>query len=158
MQRHYGESLAALPLLPSASRSLVDVGSGAGFPGLVLAAARPDLAVTLVEARQRKSTFLATAVRHAALSCRILNARVDLPLPPGLPEEIDLVTMRALKVNPAALTALAARMPPTGRLVLWLGADTPDLPAGFEPRASLALGGSARRRILAIDRTGTPPR
>src|SRR5438132_9440850 len=55
--RHFGESLAAVPHLPAAAGRLVDVGSGAGFPGLVLAAARPSWTVTLVEARERKWAF-----------------------------------------------------------------------------------------------------
>lgn len=76
LQRHYAESLAALPLLPpptkSAERSsppdLVDIGSGAGFPGWVLAAARPDLTAHLVEARERKWAFLQAATRRAQLA------------------------------------------------------------------------------------------
>ncbi|HUF78495.1 MAG TPA: RsmG family class I SAM-dependent methyltransferase, partial [Thermoanaerobaculia bacterium] len=43
VERHYGESLAGVPLLPAGARVLVDVGSGAGFPGFVLAAACPEL-------------------------------------------------------------------------------------------------------------------
>src|SRR5438270_1152392 len=70
LARHYGESLAALPLLPPGSRRGLDLGSGAGFPGLVLAAAVPELEMTLVEARERKWAFLSAAVRKAALSCR----------------------------------------------------------------------------------------
>src|SRR5436305_10950639 len=58
LARHYGESLAALPLLPAAARRGLDLGSGAGFPGLVLAAACPELKMTLVEARERKWAFL----------------------------------------------------------------------------------------------------
>ena len=46
--RHYGEALAALPLVPSSAQWGLDIGSGAGFPGLVLAAARPGLKMTLV--------------------------------------------------------------------------------------------------------------
>src|ERR1700686_4562734 len=56
--RHYGEALAALPLIPEATGRAIDLGSGAGFPGLVLAAARPLLAMTLVEVRERKWSFL----------------------------------------------------------------------------------------------------
>src|SRR5262245_62172854 len=81
--RHYGESLAALPLLPADSRVGLDLGSGAGFPGLVLAAARPGLEVTLVEAREKKWAFLLAAIRRASLPCTALNVRVGSPLPAG---------------------------------------------------------------------------
>src|ERR1700730_2594319 len=62
--RHYGEALAALPLISPAVRQAVDVGSGAGFPGLVLAAARPEMAMTLIEPREREWGFLQAAGRR----------------------------------------------------------------------------------------------
>ena len=92
LARHYGESLAALPLVPETARCGLDLGSGAGFPGLVLAAARPGLEMTLVEARGRKWAFLSAAARRAALPCRCLDVRVQIPLPAGLPESIDVLT------------------------------------------------------------------
>ena len=67
--RHFGESLAALPLIPRSARQGLDLGSGGGFPGLVLAAARPNLQMTLVEARERKWAFLIAAARRASLPC-----------------------------------------------------------------------------------------
>jgi 16S rRNA (guanine527-N7)-methyltransferase len=149
VERHYGESLAALPLVPEEGE-LVDLGSGAGFPGLVIAAARPRLAVTLVEARERKWAFLQAAARRAALPCRCLNARVGLPLPTGLPAAIDRVTVRALKLDPPVLGALADRLRPAGSLLLWAGGDLPDLPPGLAPAAEIRLPGSARRRIVEI--------
>src|SRR3954454_20307279 len=76
LARHYGESLAALPLLPADARRGLDLGSGAGFPGVVLAAARPGLEMTLVEARERKWAFLSAAARKAALPCRCLDVRM----------------------------------------------------------------------------------
>lgn len=150
LERHYGESLAALPLLPAGPASLVDLGSGAGFPGLVLAAARPDLAVTLVEPRQRKGAFLAAAARKAALPCTCLDVRVAVPLPPGLPRRVDVVTARALRLPPETLEALTRRLGPEGRILLWLGEETPELPAGLAVGRCLRLEGSARRRILEL--------
>jgi 16S rRNA (guanine527-N7)-methyltransferase len=149
-ERHYGESLAALPLVPATARHGLDAGSGAGFPGIVLAAARPDLEMTLVEARERKWSFLLAVARKASLPCRCLNARVQLPLPAGLPERLDLVTVRALKLEPEVLAALARRMGPEGRVLLWLGEKDPELPPELTPERSLRLAGSERRRILAL--------
>lgn len=157
LDRHYGESLAALPLLPPRlppgappAPPLVDVGSGAGFPGFVLAAARPDLEVWLVEPRARKWAFLEAAARRAALPIRCLDARVSIPLPRELPERIGCVTARALKLPAPVLAALAGRLAAGGRLLLWAGGEEPELPAGLAVRRSLGLAGSESRRILDL--------
>ncbi|HEX6202456.1 MAG TPA: RsmG family class I SAM-dependent methyltransferase, partial [Thermoanaerobaculia bacterium] len=157
LERHFGESLAALPLIPEhprASGRLLDVGSGAGFPGLVLAAARPEWRVTLVEARQRKWSFLMAVARKAALSARCLDARVALPLPAEIPEEIERLTMRAVRLPGPVVAALAARLDPSGEMLFWAGAEDPAPPPGWALAASHPLPGSARRRIVAARRTG----
>jgi 16S rRNA (guanine527-N7)-methyltransferase len=153
LTRHFGESLAALALLSPEPGRLVDVGSGAGFPGLVLAAARPGWEVTLVEARERKWAFLNTAARRAALSCRVLNARVEPPLPAGLPDAFEVLTMRAVRLPPATLDVLAERVVPGGRLLFWAGQEAVALPAGWRVAARLPLPGAHARRLLAAERT-----
>lgn len=152
LERHYGESLAALPWVPEGAENGLDIGSGAGFPGLVIAAARPGLRMTLVEARERKWSFLLAAARRISLSCRCLNARVHAPLPADLPEDIDLVTARAVKLDPEVLAELAGRLRPGGRILLWAGESDPDLPPGLAVAGQTRLGGSERRRILALRR------
>jgi len=148
--RHYGEALAALPLIPVAACRAVDLGSGAGFPGLVLAAARPDLEMTLVEAREKKWSFLVAAARKASLPCRCLNVRVASPLPDGLPESLDLVTVRALRLEVDVLDAFARRLTPGGSVLLWVGERDPELPSRLSPQTSLRLIGGDRRRILQL--------
>src|SRR5687768_3013301 len=157
--RHFGESLAALPLLrPLPSARLVDVGSGAGFPGLVLAAARPAWQVTLVEARERKWAFLQTAARRAGLSCRVLNARVAPLLPAGLPDACEVLTVRALRLPPATLAALAERIAPGGRMLFWAGQEAVALPASWQVTAQLPLAGAQARRLVAAERGAQTPR
>lgn len=151
LDRHYGESLAALPLLPPEARVAVDLGSGAGFPGVVLAAVWP-LEMTLVEARERKWAFLSAACRRASLPCQCLNARVQIPLPAGLPERIDVITSRALRLGPETWKALALRLGSEGRLLLWVGEHDPEMPPDLVPCGSVKLVGSDRRRILALQR------
>src|ERR1044071_3562558 len=56
--RHVLDSAQVAPLIPAQAKSLADLGSGGGFPGLVLAALRPDLDMTLIEADARKAAFL----------------------------------------------------------------------------------------------------
>ncbi|MFL6291847.1 MAG: 16S rRNA (guanine(527)-N(7))-methyltransferase RsmG, partial [Thermoanaerobaculia bacterium] len=152
LERHYGESLAALSLIPGDARFGLDIGSGAGFPGLVLAAARPGLEMALVEAREKKWAFLAAAARKASLPCRCLNVRVAVPLPAGIPASLDLVTARALKLDSDVLGALAGRLGPAGRILLWLGEEDPALPATLAPGRSVKIPGSQRRRILELRR------
>jgi 16S rRNA (guanine(527)-N(7))-methyltransferase RsmG len=152
LARHYGESLAALPLVPPGARVALDLGSGAGFPGLVLAAARPGLEMTLVEARERKWAFLAAAARKAALPCQCLNVRVQIPLPAGLPESIDVITSRALRLDLDTWSALANRLEAAGQVLLWVGEHDPDLPPELVPCGGLPLAGSERRRVLALRR------
>jgi len=127
-ERHYGESLAGRPLLPE-SGNLVDLGSGAGFPGFVLAAARPDLEVYLVEPRVRRAAFLAAAVRRAGLACHCLDARVDPSLSLELPGRIDVLTVRALRLPARVWAALAGRLSERGRALVWAGPASDRLPA-----------------------------
>lgn len=152
VERHYGESLAALAWIdPSRSGRLLDVGSGAGFPGLVIAAARPRLEVWLADSRQRKWAFLRAATAAAALSCRCLDARVTASLPREVPEELDYVTLRAVHLPPATLAALVGRLGPAGALLWWRGAAPPELPAGCSIRRRMDLPGE-RRQIIEVRR------
>jgi 16S rRNA (guanine527-N7)-methyltransferase len=66
--RHVLDSAQLIPLLPKTTKTLVDLGSGAGFPGLVLAALKPGLSVTLVEADARKAAYLGEAGRRMQLA------------------------------------------------------------------------------------------
>jgi 16S rRNA (guanine527-N7)-methyltransferase len=78
--RHVADCLACLLALPSdEALSLIDVGSGAGYPGIVLAAARPAWRVTLVESARKKATFLESAVHELGLAERVtvLCARAE---------------------------------------------------------------------------------
>lgn len=151
VERLYGESLAALPLIPAGARTLVDVGSGAGFPGFVLAAARPDLEVTLVEPRRKRWAFLTAAARRAGLPIRCLETRIAVPLPADLPEAIDVVTLQALRLPPHTLAALAGRLTPNGRILLWAGEATPDLPPELAAVEETRLSSSKARRIVAVE-------
>ena len=151
--RHYGEALAALALIPPDASAGLDIGSGAGFPGLVLAAARPGLGMTLAEARERKWAFLLAAARRASLPCRCLNVRVAVPLPAALPVALDVVTARALKLGREVLAALAERLGADGRILLWVGEEDPDLPPELSPSGSIKLEGSRTRRIVQLQRS-----
>ena len=90
--RHFWDSAQLAPHIPAQARTLADLGSGAGFPGLVLALLRPELAVTLHEATTKKCAFLQVAADRMGVKVTIRNSRLeDLPA-----QAFDVVTARAL--------------------------------------------------------------
>ncbi len=106
---HYSESLAALPALPHGA--CLDFGSGAGFPGLALAACRPHQDFLLLESRQRKAAFLRQAAATMGLDrCRVVAVRWRRDGPESAPEAESLERFRPF----AALTARAVDMAPWG--------------------------------------------
>jgi 16S rRNA (guanine527-N7)-methyltransferase len=97
--RHMWDSGQLAALIPAGSQTLADLGSGAGFPGLVLAAMRPELAVTLHEATTKKCDFLRAAAEAMDLAVTVQNARMeDLPR-----TAFDVVTARACAPLPRLL-------------------------------------------------------
>ena len=99
-RRHFWDSAQLAPLIPENARTLADLGSGAGFPGLVLAALRPDLAVTLHEATTKKCDFLKAAAEHMGLTVAVQNVRIE----ELSPSPHDVVTARALAPLPLLLS------------------------------------------------------
>lgn len=88
--RHVGDSYQLLAHIPETAR-VVDLGSGAGFPGLVIAAARPGGHVTMIESVGKKCAFLRAAIEAADLSATVHQGRVETaPVSPA-----DVVTARA---------------------------------------------------------------
>ena len=97
--RHFWDSAQLAPHIPPQAHTLADLGSGAGFPGLVLALLRPDLAVTLHEATTKKCTFLQAVADRVGAKVAIRNSRLeDLPS-----HAFDVVTARALAPLPQLL-------------------------------------------------------
>ncbi len=97
-QRHIWDSYQIVPIVPRGTMTLADLGCGAGLPGIIIAIARPEIAVTLVERDLRKCTFL----REAARALTLTNIRILDKDAKDLTETVDVVTSRAL----AALDAL----------------------------------------------------
>ena len=93
VERHYCECLFLATYLPHGSLRIGDIGSGAGFPGIPLAIAKPDYAVTLIESNQRKSVFLREAARELA-NVSVIPARAE-----EITETFDWVTSRAVRFS-----------------------------------------------------------
>jgi 16S rRNA (guanine527-N7)-methyltransferase len=121
VRRHFGESLfAACHLLaPDASDSVIDVGSGAGFPGVVLKIFAPAIRLTLVESHGKKATFLRELSRTLHLSdVQVVQERAE-----RLQDRAALVTFRAVEKFERILCTAAALVAPGGRLGALIGAS-----------------------------------
>jgi 16S rRNA (guanine527-N7)-methyltransferase len=118
VQRHFGESLFCGLQIASrifASATLLDFGSGAGFPGLPIQLLLPEIRVSLGESQNKKATFLREAVRTLGLShTEVWAGRVeDMPAA----QRFDVVTARAVDKMEEALGAARVRIGPGGWLV-----------------------------------------
>ena len=152
---HLLDGLAAVPHVAAAS--ILDVGSGAGLPGIPLALALPDSRVTLLDSNHKKAAFL----RQAVMELQLTNAEVVCeraeswtPLAP-----FDVVISRAFS-DLAELVALAGRhLAERGRLVAMKGVhpyeEIAQLPQGWEVLQVIPLtipGLGAQRHLVAIGR------
>lgn len=92
--RHFLDSAQLAQYIPEDAKILADLGAGAGFPGLVLAAMRPEIDVHLIESDERKAQFLRTVSRETGAEVTVHDERIEC-----LPEDFvpDAVTARALK-------------------------------------------------------------
>ena len=120
VRRHFGESFFAAShiLKVGVIRSVIDLGSGAGFPGVPFAMFAPEVAVTLIEANQKKATFL----RELVFQLGLKNVSVFADRGEKYTEKADVVTMRAVEnfddALPVGVNLVAA---PGGKVVLLIG-------------------------------------
>lgn len=129
------EPVAAARYLPSPSARLMDIGSGGGSPAIPMKTVAPGLRLTMVEAKARKSAFLREAIRHLRLSdTNVETARYEeLLARPELHETMDVVSLRAVRVEARVLTTLQAFLAVEGTLLLFRGPSGPDAPTVVVP-------------------------
>ncbi|MBR6027983.1 MAG: 16S rRNA (guanine(527)-N(7))-methyltransferase RsmG [Clostridia bacterium] len=150
LDRHYVDSLLplAVPGLIPETGSLIDVGTGAGFPGMPLAIFRPGLRVTLLDAQQKRLSFLRAVADELGLdNITLLHARAeDAARDPACRERFDLATARAVAAVPVLAEYLLPFVSPGGLALCWKGpALAEELPQGR--RAALILGGRVEEAI-----------
>ena len=120
--RHFGESIFAARFLSSPtsteSVSLVDIGSGAGFPGLPTKIWHPNIQLTLIESTQKKVAFLREVIRALPLS----NVTVFAGRAEDYSGSAELVTLRAVEQFQNILPVAARLVRTSGRLALLIGA------------------------------------
>jgi 16S rRNA (guanine527-N7)-methyltransferase len=158
---HVEDALTALPVIERmAPRSVVDVGSGGGSPGIPIAIAT-GLAVALVESRAPKAAFLRRTVARLGLACEVLHQRSeDLARGRGR-DAWDLALARALAPPPAAAELCLPLVRSGGHVLLWtanLDAAGLAAAAGFVAGDLAEIVATAGARSLAlIEKTGPTP-
>jgi 16S rRNA (guanine527-N7)-methyltransferase len=153
IERHFLDSLAVVPVVRG-STSLVDVGAGAGFPGVVIGIALPELRVTSVESIRKKVAFLQTLRREVAPNLEPVCARVDEVRRAG--RQFAAAVSRATWDPAEWLLEGSPLVATDGLLIAMQGSEQPDLtaPAGFaeEPPRDYLIEG-AHRRLRVYRRT-----
>lgn len=153
--RHFGESLFTGALLGD-TPTLLDYGSGAGFPGLPIALLRPDITVMLAESQNKKVSFLREAVRTLGLPVEVWPKRVE-GMPPH--QTFDTVTLRAVDAMVPAIQGASPRA--ARRLVLLTShAGVQEVPAleAFAPAKTTPMPQSEDRLVAQIYRNAFPPK
>ncbi len=148
IQRHFLECSFAAQQLPADIETLMDFGSGAGFPGIPIAICRPQMRVTLAEAHGKKASFLREVIRALSMPVEVYDARVESMAQGRL---FDAVSMRAVEKMDLAIPIGAERAErylavlTTDDLAVSYGALTP----GFRWLTSIPLPGGAHT-VLAL--------
>jgi 16S rRNA (guanine527-N7)-methyltransferase len=150
------EPIAAASYVPETSTNLLDVGSGGGSPAIPLKLACPRLHLRMVEAKTRKAVFLREAIRTLGLSDAEVEATrfEELLTRPELHEALDLVSMRAVRVERKTLLTLQAFLKPGGNLLLFRGSARGDLedapPPPLSWTATYPLVDALRSKLVVL--------
>jgi len=151
LSRHFLESIGCARLLPQGIATLLDFGSGGGFPGVPVAICREEIAVVLAESQGKKASFLQEVVRVLGLKARVAHGRAET-----LSETFDCVTLRAVDRMEAAVQAAAGLVRAGGWMALMttredLAGFVTAAGAGFEWDEGRPLPGS-EKGILVLGR------
>jgi 16S rRNA (guanine527-N7)-methyltransferase len=152
------EPLLAARHVPEAA-SVIDIGSGGGSPAIPLKLAAPRIKLWMVESKTRKSAFLREAIRQLDLRESFVETKryEELLTEPTLHESMDVVTIRAVRVESATLLGLQAFLRPGGELFLFRssgdgGVDY--IPPPMKLEAEEPLVESLRSRLIRIQKVG----
>lgn len=144
-QRHFADSLQLLDLVPRGTGPWLDLGSGAGFPGLAISAARPEAPMVLVESRKRRVEWLTTIANALGLAnCRVIGTRLENV--ESVP--VGVITARAFAPL-GKLLALSARF--STQDTAWL------LPKGRSAAQELAEQPLGVQKMFHVEQSRTDP-
>ncbi len=152
------EPVAAARHLPSDAVTLLDAGSGGGSPAIPLKLAAPRLKLRMVEVKTRKAVFLREAVRELQLeNTQVETSRFEELLSrPDLHETTDIVSIRAVRIEPKVLMTLQAFLRPGGLLFLFRGPGGSDVAEAVTPplrwSATYPLLDTLRSRLVVLEK------
>ena len=161
------EPVVAARYVPLKVARMLDVGTGGGSPAIPLALAVPCPCLLMVESKTRKSVFLREAVRALGLKdAEVVTTRFEeLLARPDLHEAVDLVTVRAVRIESRMLLTLQAFAKPGGLLFLFRGSGTSAPSESVTPplawKATYPLVESLRSRLVVLEKrvvAGSVPR
>ncbi|HZK86641.1 MAG TPA: 16S rRNA (guanine(527)-N(7))-methyltransferase RsmG [Syntrophomonas sp.] len=167
---HIEDSLAVLNFISLEGKRVIDIGSGAGFPALVLAIYCPQTAFTLIEADLKKSSFLQASCDHLGLSnVQIVRARAEeLGQDPLYRGQYDCCSSRAVAAMNVMLEYGIPLLKPGGQILLWKGKNVQSevdlaqkaltiLQAGVEAIYHYILTGNKDRAIVVVKKEADTP-
>jgi 16S rRNA (guanine527-N7)-methyltransferase len=153
------EPVVAARYVPENARTLLDAGSGGGSPAIPLRLAAAHLSLRMVEVKTRKAVFLREAVRELGLNDAIVeNARFEELLSRAeLHEALDLVSIRAVRVETRTLLTLQAFLRPGGKVLLFRGSSKSELedspPPPLSWMATYPLVDSLHSKLVVLSKT-----
>ncbi len=152
------EPVAAAMHVPPGTETLLDAGSGGGSPAIPLKLAVPTLRLRMVEVKTRKAVFLREAARELGLADTVVETSrfEELLSRPELHESTDLVSIRAVRIEPKVLMSLQAFLRPGGQLFLFRGPAGTDVSDSLTPplawKATFPLVESLRSRLVVLEK------
>jgi 16S rRNA (guanine527-N7)-methyltransferase len=154
------EPVAAARYVPSSAVDLLDAGSGGGSPAIPLKLALPHLSLRMVESRAKKALFLKEAIRvlgltHASVDTGRFETLVSQPSLRGL---MDVVSVRAVRVEADVLTTLQAFLRSGGHMMVFKGAGADDVASAAKPplrwAATYPLLEHLNSRLVLLEKAG----
>ena len=174
--KHFVDSLTAAPLLPGGAFSLIDVGTGAGFPGVPLAILRGDIQLTLLDSLNKRLVFLEELCRAVGVKAVRVHARAeDGARDPALREQFDVACARAVAGMPVLTELCLPFVKVGGRFLALKGPDgareqaeargaVKTLGGRFAEGRVVCLpnppeeGGTSERRLLVVEKIAPTPK
>lgn len=153
------EPLVAARYIPENARTLLDAGSGGGSPAIPLKLASANLHLRMVEVKTRKAVFLREAVRALGLrDAEVETSRFEELLPRSeLHEALDLVSVRAVRIETRTLMTLQAFLRPGGKILLFRGSGGHDLENAPPPplawMATYPLVDALHSKLVVLSKT-----